>query len=72
MDEIIEIPRMTVEDLMENYTRDELLKVMRYQLINNVPVLAQQDITMILELDPEDPSLQWPEKKEEPNEPEVR
>ena len=72
MDEIIEIPRMTVEDLMENYTRDELLKVMRYQLINNVPVLAQQDITMILELGPEDPSLQWPEKKEEPNEPEVR
>jgi hypothetical protein len=72
MDEIIEIPRMTVEDLMETYTRDELLKVMRYQLINNVPVLAQQDISMILSLDPEDPSLQWPEKKEETDEPEVR
>jgi hypothetical protein len=57
---------------METYTRDELLKVMRYQLINNVPVLAQQDISMILSLDPEDPSLQWPEKKEETDEPEVR
>ena len=56
--------RLTVDHLMANYSKDQLMKLFKYQNINKTPVLAQVDIDMILNLDDDDPQLTRPEKED--------
>jgi hypothetical protein len=64
MGEEIEKTRMSVEYLMETYSKDQLMRLFKYQMINKVPVLGVVDVDMILALDHDDPQLTRPDREE--------
>ena len=54
---LAKMPRMTVEYLTATYTRTELMRIFKYQMINKVQVLTKTDVSMVLGLDPKDPLI---------------
>lgn len=59
-------PRMTVEYLMKTYTKSQLMRIFRYQMINKVTVLSLIDVDMVMGLDEDDPLIKRPDIDLEP------
>ena len=56
-------PRMTVEHLMSTYSKQELMRLFRFQMINDIKVLNQADVEMVLGLDENDPLINRSEEE---------
>lgn len=55
----IDKERITVESLSSTYTKEQLTKIFRYSVINDVQVLTHKDMEMIIGLPKDSPDLDY-------------
>lgn len=59
MNKEVQFDRLTVEALMESYSKEELLQISRFCLVNDVQVLTIPDLDRAISLDKDSPELDY-------------